>query len=100
NAKAQPDENYARELHELFTAGKGPDSQFTEDDIKATARVLTGFRINPFTSPISNFFDFTQHDTGNKSFSSFYGNTVITGKFGAAGATELDDLLNMIFNNQ
>jgi uncharacterized protein (DUF1800 family) len=100
NAKAQPDENYARELHELFTAGKGPDSKFTEDDIKATARILTGFRINPFTSPISMFFDFTQHDTGNKSFSSFYGNTVISGKFGAAGANELDDLLNMIFANQ
>lgn len=99
NAKEQPDENYARELHELFTVGKGPDSHFTEDDIKATARVLTGFRINPFTSPFSTYFDFTQHDIGNKQFSGFYNNAIITGKVGPAGATELDDLLNIIFAN-
>lgn len=97
NAKAQPDENYARELLELFTVGKGPGSQYTESDVKAAARILTGFRINPFSSPISYFFDFSQHDTGNKTFSSFFNNTVITGKFGPAGANELDDLLNMIF---
>lgn len=100
NAKAQPDENYARELLELFTVGKGPASQYTEADVKAAARVLTGFRINPFSSPISQFFDFTQHDTGNKTFSPFFNNTVITGKLGPAGANELDDLLNMIFAQQ
>lgn len=99
NSKAQPDENYARELQELFTVGKGPDSKYTEDDIKAAAKILTGFRINPFTSPISYYFDFTQHDSGNKTFSAFYGNKTIQGKVGAAGETELDDLLNMIFSN-
>ncbi len=98
NGKAQPDENYGRELQELFTVGKGPGSKYTEADVKAAARVLTGHRINPFTSPISYFFDFTQHDTTNKTFSSFYGNTTITGKIGPAGANEVDDLLNMIFN--
>jgi len=98
NGKAQPDENYSRELQELFTVGKGPGSQYTEDDVKAAARVLTGHRINPFTSPLSYFFDFTQHDTGNKTFSSFYGNTTITGKIGPAGANEVDDLLDMIFD--
>lgn len=97
NAKLQPDENYGRELQELFTVGKGPDSKFTEGDVKAAARVLTGYRINPLTSPFSYFFDFTQHDTGNKTFSAFYNNTVIGGKFGPAGANELDDMLNMIF---
>lgn len=98
NSKAQPDENYGRELQELFTVGKGPGSGYTEDDVKAAARVLTGHRINPLTSPISYFFDFTQHDTTNKKFSAFYGNTTITGKIGPAGANEVDDLLNMIFN--
>jgi uncharacterized protein (DUF1800 family) len=46
NTKTAPDENYARELMELFTLGKGADSQYTEADVKAAARVLTGWRIN------------------------------------------------------
>ena len=94
NTKTAPDENYARELQELFTLGKGPNSQYTEDDVKAAARVLTGYRIN---AQAQGFFDSTRHDTANKQFSSFFGNTIIGGKSGAAGATELDELLNMIF---
>ncbi len=95
NSKAAADENYARELHELFTVGKGPDSHYTEDDVKATARVLTGFRIDDVN--IVATFNTTQHDIGNKQFSSFYLNKVISGKTGPAGATELDDLLTIIF---
>ncbi|RAJ74047.1 uncharacterized protein DUF1800 [Chitinophaga dinghuensis] len=95
NSKAAADENYARELHELFTVGKGPDSHYTEDDVKATARVLTGFRIDDVN--IVSTFNTTQHDIGNKQFSSFYLNKVISGKTGPAGATELDDLLTIIF---
>lgn len=97
NAKAQPDENYARELLELFTLGKGTGSQYTEQDVKAAARVLTGYRINPFSSPISFFFDFTQHDTGNKTFSAYFNQATISGKIGPAGAGELDELLGLIF---
>jgi uncharacterized protein (DUF1800 family) len=37
----RPNENLARELMELFTLGVG---QYTEDDVKAGARVLTGWR--------------------------------------------------------
>ena len=96
NTKTAPDENYARELQELFTLGKGPGSQYTEDDVKAAARVLTGYRTDANT--ISAYFDPTRHDTGIKQFSSFYGNAVITGKTGAQGAGELDELLNMIFS--
>lgn len=94
NTKTAPDENYARELQELFTLGKGPNSKYTEDDVKAAARVLTGYRIN---AQAQGYFDSTRHDTTNKQFSSFFGNTIIGGKSGAAGATELDELLNMIF---
>ena len=53
NSKAAPDENYARELQELFTIGKGPEigpgdyTNYTEDDVKAAAKVLTGWRLNP-----------------------------------------------------
>ena len=96
NTSGAPDENYARELQELFTLGKGPGSQYTEGDVKEAAKVLTGWRINGTTH--QSFFDPTRHSTTNKTFSSFYNNTVITGRTGAtAGDLELTDLLNMIF---
>ncbi len=99
NSKSAPDENYARELQELFTVGKGPDSKYTEDDVKAAAKILTGYRINPLVMPMTYYFDFTQHDTSNKSFSSFYKNKVITGKFLGQGEQELDELISMLFDN-
>jgi uncharacterized protein (DUF1800 family) len=80
---------------ELFTLGKLPDSQYTEADVKAAAKVLTGWRIN--NAGLSTFFSDALHDQTNKTFSSFFNNTVISGKTGAAGATETDDLINMIF---
>ena len=46
NSKQAPDENYASELQELFTIGIGDDSLYTENDVIAAARVLTGWRIN------------------------------------------------------
>jgi uncharacterized protein (DUF1800 family) len=95
NVKTSPNENYGREMQELFTVGKGPNSKYTEDDVKAAARVLTGYTVNATT--ISSAFDATKHDTANKQFSAFYSNKVITGKTLAAGATELDDMLDMIF---
>lgn len=96
NTLTAPDENYGRELQELFCCGKGPDSKYTEDDVKAAARVLTGWRIN--TSTATAYFDITRHDKNPKKFSSFYNNTTIAGRTTAnAGDQELDDLLNMIF---
>lgn len=98
NQKFAPDENYGRELQELFTVGKGPDSQYTEDDVKAAARVLTGYQINVTTA--NYYFTPSRHDTTNKQFSAFYNNTVINGQSGAAGEQELNSLLDMIFNVQ
>lgn len=96
NTATAPDENYGRELQELFTVGKGPGSQYTEQDVKEAAKVLTGWRLNGTT--YQSFFDSTKHSTANKQFSSFYNNTVITGRTGAtAGDLELNDMLNMIF---
>ena len=43
NYKGKPNENYARELMELFTMGPG---HYTEDDIKQAARALTGIGID------------------------------------------------------
>ena len=93
NHKDSPDENYSRELQELFTIGKDNPNHYTEDDVVAAARVLTGWRINPVNADV--FLDLTAHDTGNKQFSPFYDNTVIQGSLDAGG--ELDALLDMIF---
>lgn len=43
NTKAAPNENLARELMELFTLGVG--GGYTEDDVKQSARALTGWRV-------------------------------------------------------
>ena len=99
NQASAPDENYARELMELFTLGKGPGSQYTENDVKEAAKVLTGWQVNATT--YTTVFNSNRHSTANKTFSSFFNNTVITGRTGAtAGDLELDDLLNMIFAQQ
>lgn len=99
NQASAPDENYARELMELFTLGKGSDSKYSENDVKEAAKVLTGWQISGTTYlPV---FNSARHSTVNKTFSSFFNNTVITGRTGAtAGALELADLLNMIFAQQ
>ncbi|HSU26923.1 MAG TPA: DUF1800 domain-containing protein [Chitinophagaceae bacterium] len=98
NTASAPDENYGRELQELFTIGKDPvnnQAPYTEDDVKKAAKVLTGWRINGTT--YVSYFDPTRHDTTNKQFSAFYGNTTIAGQTGANGALETDNLINMIF---
>jgi len=96
NTAGAPNENYGRELQELFTMGKGPNSKYTESDVQAAAKVLTGYDIDSTT--LNYVFKSTKHDTSNKQFSAFYNNTVITGRSGAAGEQELDDLLTMLFN--
>lgn len=96
NTATAPDENYGRELQELFTIGKGADSKYTEQDVKEAAKVLTGWQINGTT--YQSVFTPARHSTVNKTFSSFYNNTIITGRTGTtAGDLELNDLLNMIF---
>ncbi|RYG30344.1 MAG: DUF1800 domain-containing protein, partial [Chitinophagaceae bacterium] len=96
STKKAPDENYGRELQELFTVGKEPGSHYTENDVKAAARVLTGYRIENKT--FSSTFDAGRHDEGDKQFSSFYNNTLIKGRKGAAGAEETDELIAMLLS--
>lgn len=99
NVKNAPDENYGRELQELFTVGKDLANRYTEDDVKAAARVLTGWKDD--RANIGSTFNVAKHDTTDKQFSAFYGNTVITGRNTAnAGSQELDDMLTMIFAQQ
>lgn len=94
NSKFAPDENYGREIQELFVIGKDLPAYFTEDDVKAAARLLTGWRTDGF----SVFFFANEHDTANKQFSAFYNNRLIQGRSGpGAGDAELDDFLDMLF---
>ena len=95
NVAGSPNENYGRELQELYTMGKGPDSKYTEDDVKAAALVLTGHTVSPST--FTYFFDAGKHDASNKEFSAFYSNKIITGFSGANGASEVDALMDMLF---
>ncbi len=62
NQKGHPNENFARELMELFTLGRG---NYTEDDIKQSARSFTGW-----TYDKNGEFAFRPnvHDVGNKTF--------------------------------
>ncbi|MBU3741029.1 MAG: DUF1800 domain-containing protein [Candidatus Kapabacteria bacterium] len=105
NTKGNANENYARELQELFTIGKGPErasgdyTTYTERDVREAARVLTGWRDARLT--LQTTFLATQHDTGDKQFSASYGNRIIKGRSGAdAGNAELDELIAMIFDQQ
>jgi uncharacterized protein (DUF1800 family) len=71
NSKGKPNENYARELLELFTTGLGA---YTEGDVKEAARALTGWRASRFTDEprpnglFTTYFDPNAHDTGAKQF--------------------------------
>lgn len=107
NTKEHPNENYARELQELFTVGqkdfKG-NNNYSEQDVKAAAQVLTGWQATNLRKEGSTSFGtiFTpdRHDTLTKTFSSSYSGTVIQGRTGAsAGDEELRDLINMLLSH-
>lgn len=61
NRKGQPNENFAREVMELFTLGEG---HYTEQDIKEAARAVTGWSLNRDTGEY--LFRPGLHDFGNK----------------------------------
>jgi len=68
NRKGKPNENFARELMELFTLGQG---KYTENDIKESARAFTGWTYNKDWA-----FEFNPkfHDEGEKTFFGKTGN--------------------------
>jgi uncharacterized protein (DUF1800 family) len=77
NVARQPNENFARELLELFTLGEG---HYSEADIKNAARAFTGWGIDPDTG---HFVDRMQlHDNGSMTFlgqsGHFTGDDIIT----------------------
>jgi uncharacterized protein (DUF1800 family) len=68
STRNRPNENYARELMELFTLGEGRG--YTENDVKEVARALTGWTITRTpgapASQYTFFFNSNQHDFGMK----------------------------------
>ena len=124
NVKGSPQENFGREFLELYTVGKGaqvgPDdyTNFTETDVKALTRVLTGWGIDDTfqtIDPVTGLptgkvkgdgTESTQHDVTDKQFSAAFNNTLIqtTGVVGTntniqAVYDELDAAIDMIFNS-
>lgn len=61
NRKARPNENFARELMELFCLGEG---NYSERDVQELARCFTGWEIRADRFRINRY----QHDEGMKSF--------------------------------
>ncbi|MBK8504764.1 MAG: DUF1800 domain-containing protein [Saprospiraceae bacterium] len=88
NTKNKPNENYARELLELFTIGKGPlvgegdYTNYTEDDILEVAKVLTGWKDTGYLSrddeEVGSLFRSNQHDTSTKQLSNRFDNVTIS----------------------
>lgn len=103
-------ENYARELQELFVVGAkdfAGNNNYTENDVKAAARVLTGWQYTNFylngTNAVGNKFTLTRHDTASKTFSSNYQSVIINSPasipvgYNNVGEFEIDALLDMFF---
>jgi uncharacterized protein (DUF1800 family) len=101
NTVNAPNENYAREVLELFTIGKGPlvgpgdYTNYTEQDIREIARSLTGWRdqgYNTFdaNTKVGSFFRISSHDTKSKKLSKRFDETVINNGFDKEHETIVD----------
>lgn len=127
NDKQTPNENFAREMFELYSIGRGEQdgarsyTNYTEDDVVAATRVLTGWQVDktlaanideetgvPLGKLIANGGNpnvANRHDAGIKTFSDKFGGQTIApaGPLVGGSATiadaekELDDMIEMIF---
>ncbi|PSL27782.1 DUF1800 domain-containing protein [Dyadobacter jiangsuensis] len=107
NSKEHPNENYARELQELFTVGQHDyygNPNYTESDVKEAAKVLTGWMVSNYylhgSTSFGTVFGKAYHDSSTKTFSAKYGNTVIAGRSDdTAGDVELNELIDMLLRH-
>ena len=84
NKNNAPNENYSRELFELFTLGEG--NGYTQDDITETARALTGYNSRQNGGPIT--FNSNRFDDGEKTI------------FGRTGNWNYDDVIDILFEEK
>ncbi|MCC6369680.1 MAG: DUF1800 family protein [Bacteroidia bacterium] len=107
NTKESPNENYARELLELFTLGrgemmaKGDYTNFTEQDIAEISKVLTGWKDSGWYTEeagkkIGVAFEENAHDTDTKHLSPRLNSAVLANK----GADEYNDIIDLLFTKQ
>lgn len=82
NKKQHPNENFAREVMELFTLGRG---NYTEEDVKESARAFTGWEFNLQGAFVERPF---LHDNGNKTF------------LGKTGNFNGDDIINILLQQR
>ncbi len=86
NVRDRPNENYARELYELFTMGV--DNGYTENDIQETSKALTGY-VNTNNIPWGDIlFDAGEFSNGTKTI------------FGQTGSWNYDDVINILFQER
>ncbi|OWW27126.1 hypothetical protein B4Q04_05475 [Zobellia sp. OII3] len=81
-----PNENYARELYELFTLGEG--NNYTEQDIIETARAISGYVERGELGCEHVTFDPEKHDSGSKTI------------FGQTGNWGYDDVIDILFEQR
>ena len=84
STKDDPNENYGRELLELFSLGVG---NYSQTEVVAASRAGTGYTINPATG-VDHVFYGPAHDYGDKTFFGQTGNWDLVGD--ARGANTLD----------
>lgn len=104
NEVGSVNENFAREILELFTCGKGPlagpgdYTTYTESDIREFAKSFTGWAINNWYSDnpgnVTSTFNTSNHDNSTKTLSARFNNQQITG----AGANEYSNAIDLIFS--
>jgi len=85
NLSSDPNENYARELFELFTLGEG--NGYTENDIVEAARALTGYKISDKDNPVP-YIDINDFDNANKTI------------FGQTANFTFDQIHDLIFTER
>jgi uncharacterized protein (DUF1800 family) len=98
-----PNENFARELLELFTIGKGPQigpgdyTNYTEQDVAEGAKILTGYYVDGLRSDsltgVIQVYNTVLHDQTTKTLSSAFGSATIVNN----GANEYADYIDVIF---
>ena len=107
NVRARPQENFAREVMELFTVGVG---NYTEEDVYAAARVFTGWNLRNATGGLTTdpatyyefFYNQNQHDLTAKTFTfPIYrdGGRTIPARAAADGMQDGFDLLTALANH-
>ncbi len=82
NNKKHPNENFAREVMELFTMGRG---NYTEEDVKEAARAFTGWGFTLKGEFVNRPF---LHDNGNKTF------------LGKTGNFDGDDIIDILLEQK